>query len=132
MQYNFYRRKIKVIIDITTTSAHEFGARLGFKQYDVILTKEQSVLIKIISSFEGENMQTQYNALGYGIDLYFHDYKLAIDIDKNGDSNRNTDYEIKRQIAIEQELGCKFIRINPDKRDFDIFRNINEILRHIK
>ena len=77
-------------------------------------------------------MQTQYNALGYGIDLYFHDYKLAIDIDKNGDSNRNTDYEIKRQIAIEQELGCKFIRINPDKRDFDIFRNINEILRHIK
>ena len=77
-------------------------------------------------------MQTQYNALGYGINLYFHDYKLAIDIDKNEDSNRNTDYEIKRQIAIEQELGCKFIRINPDKRDFDIFRNINEILRHIK
>ena len=33
---------------------------LGLKQYDVISTKEQSVLIKIISSFEGENMQTQY------------------------------------------------------------------------
>ena len=47
---------IKVIMDCRITSAHKFRTRLGFKQYDVILTKEQSVLI--ISSFEGENMQT--------------------------------------------------------------------------
>ena len=40
-------------------------------------------------------MQTQYNALGYGIDLYFHDYKFAIEIDGNAHSNRNIDYEIK-------------------------------------
>ena len=38
----------------------------------------------------------------------------------------------KRQKAIEQELGCKFIIIDPDKEDFDIFRAINEIIRHIK
>ena len=31
-----------------------------------------------------------------------------------------------------QELGCKFIRIDPDKEDFDIFLAINEMLRHIK
>ena len=47
---------IKVIMDCRITSAHKFRTRLGFKQYDVILTKEQSVLI--ISLFEGENMQT--------------------------------------------------------------------------
>ena len=46
-------------------------------------------------SFEGENMQTQYNILGYRIDLYFHDYKFAIEIDENGHSDRNTDYEMK-------------------------------------
>ena len=74
---------IKVIMDCRATSAHKFRRRLGFKQYDVILTKEQSVLTKIMSSFEGENMQTQYNVLSYRIDLYFHDYKLAIEIDKN-------------------------------------------------
>ena len=34
-------------------------------------------------------MQTQYNFLGYMIDLYFHDYKLAIGIDENEHSNRN-------------------------------------------
>ena len=46
-------------MDCRTTSAHKFRARLGFKQYDVVLTKGQSALIKIISSFEGENIQTQ-------------------------------------------------------------------------
>ena len=40
------------------------------------------------------------------------------------------DYKMKRQKAIEQELGCKFIRIDLDKEDFNIFRAINEIFRH--
>ena len=34
-----------------------------------------------MSSFEGKNVQTQYNFLGYRIDLYFHDYKVEIEID---------------------------------------------------
>ena len=57
---------------------------------------------------------------------------LAIEIDDNVPTNRNNDYEIKIQKVIEHELGCKFIRIDPDKEDFDIFRTINEIFRHIK
>ena len=88
-------------MDCRTTSAHKFRTRLGFKYYDVILTKEQLVLTKIISSFEGEKMQTQYNVLSYRIELYFHE--LAIEIDENGLSDRNIDYEIKRQKAMEQE-----------------------------
>ena len=62
--------------------AHKFRTGLGFKQYDVILTKEQSVLTRIMSSFEGGNMQTQFKVLSYRIELYFHDYKLAIEIIK--------------------------------------------------
>ena len=46
-------------------------------------------------------MQSKCNMLGYRIDLYFHDYKLAIETDENGHRNRNIDYEIKRQNAIE-------------------------------
>ena len=64
--------------------------------------------------------------------MHFYDYKLGIEIDENGHSDRNIDYERKRQKAIEQELSCKFIRINPGKEDFDIFKTINEIFRHIK
>ena len=41
---------------------------LAFKQRDIILTKEQSVLTKIMSSFEGENTKTQYKVLSYRID----------------------------------------------------------------
>ena len=87
---------------------------------------------RIMSSFEGENMQTKYNILDYRIDLYFHDYKLAIKNDENGHSNKSFGYEIKTWNTIEQELGFKFIRIDPHKGDFDIFRAIFEIFRHIK
>ena len=47
-------------MDCRTTSAHKFRTTLGFKQNDVVLTKEQSVLRKIMSSFEGESMQIQH------------------------------------------------------------------------
>ena len=39
-------------MDSRTTSVHECRARLGFKQHDVILTKKQLVLTKIMSLFE--------------------------------------------------------------------------------
>ena len=88
MQQNFHRRKISNQSNygllMLCTLAHKFRTRLEFKQYDVTLTKEQSVPTRIMSSFEGENMQGQYNVLGYKIDLYFHDNKLATEIDQNG------------------------------------------------
>ena len=50
----------------------------------------------MMSLFEAENMQTQYSALSYRIDLRFHDYKLAIEIHQNGYRNRKIDHEIKK------------------------------------
>ena len=44
----------------------------------------------------------------------------------------NIDYEIQRQEALERELNCLFIRINPDEKEFNIFKEINKIHRHIK
>ena len=69
-----------------------------------MLPKEQSVLISVI---EEENMQ-------------FHDYKLAIEVDKTGHKDRNISHEIERWKAI--YLGYKFIRINPDEK-----KAVNEI-----
>ena len=73
------------------------------------------MLTKIISSFEGENKQKLYNDLDYRIDLYFHDYKFAIENDENRQSDINIDYQIKRQKVIGQELNFKFIRTHPAK-----------------
>ena len=54
---------IKVIMDCKTRAVHKFQTILGFKQYNAILTKEQTVLMKIKISFKGKNMLTQYSVL---------------------------------------------------------------------
>ena len=105
--------------------------KLGFTLHDVINTKEQTVISAIKEAFEGENLETQYSVLGYLFDLYFHKYKLAIEVDELGHADRNVNNEIERQRALERELNCVFIRINPDATDFNIFKEIYKIHRHI-
>ena len=56
-------------MDCRKTSAQKFRTRLGFKQYDIILTKEQSVLTKIMSSFEGARYK--HNIMFYAIGLNY-------------------------------------------------------------
>ena len=67
-------------------------------------------------------MQTQYTVIGYKIDLYFHKHKLAIEVDELG--------HVERQKALEKKLNCIFTRINPNEKDFNIFKEINQIYRH--
>ena len=45
---------VKVIMGCRKTSAHKYRTKLGFKHNDVILTKKQSMLTEITSSFEGK------------------------------------------------------------------------------
>ena len=77
-------------------------------------------------------MQTQYSVLGYRIDLYFHKHKLVIEVDELGNADRNLSKETEREKALEKELDCVFIRINPDEKNFNIFKEINKIHRHIE
>ena len=49
-----------------------------------------------------------------------------------GHKDRDINYEIERQKIIEKKFGCKFIRVNPDKNNYNIFKTINEIRRYIK
>ena len=117
---------------VSTPKSIEFKSNLGLSQYVIALNKEQSVIKSIMETFEGENMQTQYSVLDYRSDLYFHEYKLAIEIDEKGHTDRNIDQEIKRQKALEKRLDCKFIRINPDEENFNISKTKIETFRHIK
>ena len=92
--------------------------------------KTQTVLESTKDSFEGEWMKTQYYVLDYKIGLYFHDYKLAIEVDEFGHSDRNGDNEWKEEI--EDELNCKFIRINPDEENLNIFKAIKKYTDTLK
>ena len=122
-----------VVIPVTMggrpPEAIEFRSKLGFTQYDITLKKESLVLKSIMENFEGE---IQYSALTYRVDLYFHDYKLAKEVDEKGRKDRNEDYEKQRQKEIETELSCKFVKINPDEENFNISNVNNRIFRSIK
>ena len=98
-------------MDCRTDKSCSLKKNLGFKLQDVINTKEQTIINSIKNKFEGENIQTQYCVLGYRIDFYFHEYKLAIEVDELGHANRNINNEIQRQKALEKKLNCVFIRI---------------------
>ena len=105
---------------------------LGFKEYDIMKVTEKTTLDSIKNAFEEENIQNYYRFLGYEIDICFHDYKLAVEIDEYNHEYRDIGCEIKKQNALEKELGYKFIRINPDKENIKAFKAINEVFRHIK
>ena len=117
---------LKIIMDCRTDKSCNLKRNLGFKLHDVINTKEQTVINSIKDAFEGENMQTQYAVLGYRTDLYFHKCKLAIEVDELGHDDRSADYETQRQRALERELDCVFIRINPDAAGFNIRKETNK------
>ena len=110
----------------------KFRSDLGFNQINLILKKEQTVLKSIKDEFAREDMQTQYTVIGYKIDLYFHKHKLAIEVDELDHVDRNLNNEIERQKALEKELNFVFIRINPHKKDLNIFTEINKIHRQLK
>ena len=46
---------------VATPKTIKYRSKLGFNQYDITLTKEQSVLKSVMGTSERENMQTQYS-----------------------------------------------------------------------
>ena len=56
---------------VSTPKTIEFRSKLGFNQYDITLSKEQSLLIPLMDAFEEENMQTHCSVLGYRIIFIF-------------------------------------------------------------
>ena len=84
---------LKIIMDYRTVKGLNYTMLLKNN------TKEQAIINSIKDTFQGENIQTQYSALGYIINLYFHKYKLAIQVDELGHTNRNINNEIKKQKA---------------------------------
>lgn len=86
--------------------------------------------IKCISdAFNYETMILQYNVDKYYIDLYFPDYKLAVECDEN---HYDMIGDTKREEFIKNKLDCKFIRYKPYAKDFNIFILISQINKLMK
>ena len=57
---------------------------------------------------------------------------LAIEVDEKGDKDRDELKKFEKQKAIEKELDTKFVRINPDEKDFNMEIEIGKVYNHIK
>ena len=53
------------------TNRKNFRILLGFKENDIFITRETSVLNKIMKVFSMERILLQYDVLSYQIDAYF-------------------------------------------------------------
>jgi very-short-patch-repair endonuclease len=67
-------------------------------------------LLKILEPFNFECVK-QYQVLNYRIDLYIKDLNIAVEYDEGHHSSQAEEDDI-RQITIEKQLGCKFIRVS--------------------
>ena len=56
----------------------------------------------------------------FRIDIYLTKCCLAVEIDEKGHTDRDLEFEKKRQEALEKKLNCTFIRINTSKENFDV------------
>jgi very-short-patch-repair endonuclease len=92
-----------------------------------VVAKETNFVEQIITAFKTFNIKEQYKCLDYRIDVYFVDYKLAIEFDE-AHSYKYKANDIKRENTIKEYLKCKFIRV---KQNDNIFKTINIILVEI-
>ena len=64
--------------------------------------------------------------------MYFSQHKLEVENHEKGQKERDGHKEQERENTINKHLGFKFVRINLDEKDYDIFTEISKIHDHIE
>ncbi|CCV02556.1 hypothetical protein IIV31_184R [Armadillidium vulgare iridescent virus] len=76
-------------------------------------------------------MYKQFKVGRYRVDLYIEEYNLVVECDEYNHCDRDPREERERECFIRSELGCEFIRFNPDAKNFSIFTVLGDIHKHI-
>lgn len=123
----------RLVIKSQKPQASKLASELGIKEETRYLRKEieivgfiQEILTQVMIPFE-----FQKHVANYRVDLYLPKQKLAIEIDENNHADRDPYYERAREERIQEELGCKFLRINPDAPDFKLSLCVGRIIREV-
>lgn len=95
---------------------------------DIDITKEQKTIGQIRRAFQHLRTVQQYKVAPYYTDLYFPDYRIAVECDEEGHRRYSLKEERKRENYIEQRLNCSFVQYNPDSPKFNIGDVINQII----
>ena len=75
------------------------------------------IFMSIIKKIQVDDNDQKY--ILFRIDIYFTEYSLAVEIDEKGHTDRDLEFEEKRQEALEKKLHCEFIRINTSRENYD-------------
>ena len=81
----------------------EFRYEIAYKQHDIVLSKEQSMISNITNLSSNEKLLLQHSVLGYKIDLYFPKHKLAIEVQEK----RHTDRDEKKHTHKKRKMKEK-------------------------
>ena len=112
------------------TQAAIFRDKFEINQHDKVLRKQQSLGLRLKKLFQNEDIIEDCFALHYRTDFTFKKHRLLVEIDEKGHDDRNPDYEKRRQKELEK-LGYHFIRINPDKIDFNDYGEFGRVSTYI-
>ena len=99
-------------------SYREKRVKLGFNPVDSIMSKQESIGLKLKKVFLGEEIIEDFCAVNCLIDFYFPKYKLVVEIDELDHADRDLVKENKRLKELKGHLKSTFTRSNPDKKDF--------------
>lgn len=99
---------------------------LTLEDKEVYIVEPQRKEIEFLDALEQQlsyifgltKFKRQYSDLkcgNYRVDLYIEEFNVAIEYDENGHKGYTYEQQGLRQQLIENELGCKFIRVCDDK-----------------
>lgn len=88
-----------------------------FKKLIVDSRKEVEFVSQLEQALQpfGVSGKCQYNVNGYRIDYYIPSMNVAIEYDENDHNGYAYEKQELRQQIIEEQLGCKFIRVSDSK-----------------
>jgi len=98
------------------------------------LTKEQQTISPIMEILKIYKPEFQYPVGSYRLDVYFPEYKIVVECDEHGHSDRHPELELRREAFVNEKLDLStdnWVRYNPDARDFDVKRVIRMITAKI-
>ena len=91
-------------------------------------SKATDVIKSVMKAFKNNVMYQEYNIGCYFVDLYFADYKLVVECDRQ---HSDVEHNLDREYHMKSRAGCWFIRFDPYDKNFNIFELINKIYDHI-
>ena len=112
--------------EISVSIEHVAKSKIGTIFANEKILEEYSVRIYEIDPYFYEHYKKKIQVgdndqkyILFRIDIYFTEYSLVVEIDEKGHTDRDLEFEVKRQEALEKKPDYEFIRINTSRENYN-------------